>query len=777
MGTIPFSKEQMQAAYALNLCTVSVSQIIAYNDREILEQEYETILNNLNLENMPKDEALLEILKRLLETITFFRLQEGEKEFIEKEYQQKMKNAIWTAVPNLALLVAGANPVSMGISLASQVGIGYMNYRKNRAQYHLDRDEQLWKLQRSAMEQFEGLQQQLFEASWRLADKYQFPDALRLTERQIRQYNDILMDQDPVRKYERMDSVKQHFAAYPPFWYYFGNTANTIANDPELSLPGQMRDSFLEKAKQYFAYFQGLTDGFLLREDEICASCCLEYADLLDPVTDSEKILHLIDKAVGCAGNSFDVHQLCAISYMKAGCMDKAARELKLLVNENYNGVVNAQLLSTIYVERCLSGRDPEAELSYRLLSGRIRKEFLFPMPEVKEIPARELQEDFIRKQQKVLEKMYQLVMNRFVEKYEAMVCGIIPLPSQESMVFSGDPDEGAPEPHLPAENRTNALFQDSASARAERIRQVKMALSNKNLEAVYRQEVQEVSFSYRLIGILNQMFSGVCLLECVQDEHTRLELQDAIMDALHDNRESVQEIEASLEHFDVAVYERIQEITLRSLLKDFFEKLGSTIKESVEAKREMQDFAIAETSLARFCGKEGIPLPELLYTQRDEAQEGSREETYFTPDLLSEQAVRHSDRAKKNGEMIRLVKEYRDQVVLDPETVEFYTQEDPRMNRYFYNKALQKYSSMRSKALAVLDDRSRGDCDLLFTTEGIMAIIRGHAKNAVGYQEIDWTGNARKKELRIGVKYENSNLNMDALYELFQKLAEYAHD
>ena len=31
--------EQIQAAYALNLCSVSVSQIIDYNDINILEQE------------------------------------------------------------------------------------------------------------------------------------------------------------------------------------------------------------------------------------------------------------------------------------------------------------------------------------------------------------------------------------------------------------------------------------------------------------------------------------------------------------------------------------------------------------------------------------------------------------------------------------------------------------------------------------------------------------------------------------------------------------------
>ena len=44
-----YTKEQLQAAYALNLCTVSVSQIIDYADAMVMEQEYEAILNNINI--------------------------------------------------------------------------------------------------------------------------------------------------------------------------------------------------------------------------------------------------------------------------------------------------------------------------------------------------------------------------------------------------------------------------------------------------------------------------------------------------------------------------------------------------------------------------------------------------------------------------------------------------------------------------------------------------------------------------------------------------------
>ena len=761
---LPFTREQIQAAYALNLCTVSVSQIIDYNDLTILEQEYETILNNLNLENIPKDDALLEILKRLLETIVFFRIQEGEKQFIEKEYQQKMKNAIWTAVPNLALLVAGGNPVSMGISLASQVGIGYMNYRKNRNQYNLDRDKQLWKLQRSAMEQFEGLQQQLFETAWRLADKYHFPDLFRLTEKQIKQYNAILMDTDEVRKYERLESMKEHFAAYPPFWYYIGSTANAIANQDDLGLDAASQESFRNKAKLYFEYFRQSNKFNLLREDEITASCNLEYADLLDPVADKAMIEDLLDEAVSHAGNSWDVRQLCAVGYLKIGQMDKAALQLRQLVNEDYNGVINAQLLSTIYVEKYISEQDDQARSQYQLLSTRLNPEYLFPMPENSLVDLSALHDDFLADQRNVLKDMYRLVLKKFAEKYEIMVNQIIPLPPQENPI-----DEQA------EENDSSQLYLDLASSREERLSKVKLGLGNKNIEAGYRQELADVSYSYRLIEILNQMFSSVCLLECAQEEHTQLLLAQAVKEALHDSRDKIQQIEEGLKDFSPEIYGLAQEITFKGLTEEFFGCLQDALTASVESKNEMQDFAIAETNLSRFCTKEGLELPERLYKRKDDAPEGKKEVTFFTPDLLNENAVLQNERAKKNAEMLRLIRSMIDSIVQNKEVVEFYTQEDPRMNRYFYNKALQAYQGIRCRTLAVLDDRSRQDCDLVFTTEGVLPVIRGKAKNTVPYREIDWTPNARKKELRIGVKYSSDNLGMDALYKLILALVEYA--
>ncbi|MDU6597355.1 MAG: hypothetical protein E6495_06220, partial [Veillonella sp.] len=213
-------ENKRRAAYALNLCTVSVSQIIDYEDLIVLEQEYEAILNNLNLEAMPKDEPLLLIIKQILDVITFFRIDKVERAFIEEEYNKQVRNAIWSAVPNFGMLIAGGNLMTAGVAIATQIGMGYMNYRNNRNEYQSERDRKLWQLQKAAIEQFNGLRRELFDTAWRLADKYEFPDKYRLTERQITNYNEILQDTNIIRRYERLDAIKEYFEAYPPFWYY-----------------------------------------------------------------------------------------------------------------------------------------------------------------------------------------------------------------------------------------------------------------------------------------------------------------------------------------------------------------------------------------------------------------------------------------------------------------------------------------------------------------------------------------------------------------------------
>jgi hypothetical protein len=363
-------RQKLEAAYALNLCTVSVSQIVDYNDIYILEQEYDAILNNLNIQNIIHNETMLSVLKQILNTITFFKIQEEDKKFIEKEYQVKMKNAIWSAVPNLSVVIASGNPITMAIGMATQIGIGYMSYRKNKSALATEREKQEWELQRSAIEQFAALQRELFETAWRLSDRYNFDDRLRLTEKQIKQYNRILTDPDPLRRYERLDTKSSIFEAFPPFWYYKGNAAREVA--AKFTDNDDITITYKAKALENYRKFDEIYVE-LMREDLIAASCALEHIALLDIKKDADEIKKMLNKAMRFAGENFDVLQIAVLNYIALGQHDSAKDILRRLVNEDYNVSLNGLLLSRIY---CKWDKN---KVEYDILHDRIGEKNVIP--------------------------------------------------------------------------------------------------------------------------------------------------------------------------------------------------------------------------------------------------------------------------------------------------------------------------------------------------------------------------------------------------------------
>ena len=377
-------EDKKKAAYALNLCTVSVSQIIDYNDINVLEQEYNTILNNLNLEQIPKDEALLDVLKQILDVITFFRISEEDKKFIDLEYQQRMKNAVWSAIPNVSMIFATSNPIAMGVTLATQVGIGYMNYRRNRAEYQLGRDKAEWQLKRAAMEQLNGLRKELFETSWRLATEYDFPDEYRLSDNQIHKYNTILDESNPLKRFNKLDAIRADFSAYPPYWYQLGSAANCIYRDTVWNLDMETKLKFKEHAITSFEQYRQLNQFNILRSDVLTSSWALEYVDLLDlsNVQNREDAATLIDIAEKYSGKANDVLELCAYAYLKIGDREKASQIFYYLVNQDYNIPITAKILSALYILKAReAGNEESGVADYKMLERLVSTEHILPMP------------------------------------------------------------------------------------------------------------------------------------------------------------------------------------------------------------------------------------------------------------------------------------------------------------------------------------------------------------------------------------------------------------
>ena len=353
-----------------------------------MQQEYDTIINNLNLEKMPKDDALLEVIKSIMDEITYYLIEHGDKKFIEKEYQHQIKNAVWSAVPNVGAIFATSNPIAVGLTLATQVGIGYMNYRRNKSENDLKYEKAKWEIQKNHMLHLNALQKQLFETAWRLADKYEFPDEYRLTEKQIEAYNTALIEGNPIKRYNYLNSMRSVFNAYPSFWYQIGSTANSIYQSDKYSQDLEIRSMYCAFALECFLKYEKLNNFNLLRHDVITSAWALEYIELLDlnQNNNPEKAKKFIEIAANYSGGQPDIIELCAFASLRIQDYDNAIKYFAQLVNQEYNYGVNTQILSGLYIQMILKGglKAKEAKLGYNQLKYILRdedKQFIIPLP------------------------------------------------------------------------------------------------------------------------------------------------------------------------------------------------------------------------------------------------------------------------------------------------------------------------------------------------------------------------------------------------------------
>lgn len=710
-------EEKIRAAYALNLCTVSISQIIDYNDINILEQEYDAILNNLNLEYIPKDESLLNTLKLLLDTITFFRIQEGDKQLVEKEYQEKIKNAIWSSVPNFGLIITGGNLKSIALALASQVGCGYMNYRKNKAQNLLDKEKAEWQLQRSAIEQFNGIRRELFDTAWRLADKYKFSDKYRLTERKIKQYNNILMDPDDYRRFERLDTIKENFYAYPPFWYFFGNTANSIAQK-ELEVGAKMY--YKKLAKEYFEIYLKVNRYGLLREDKVLASCCLEYIDLLEINDNKDKINELLQKAVEVSGDFNDILQLCSLYYLKIGNTKKSEELLRNLVNEDYNTTMNSQILSSIYVFNYINNKSGAAKYNYERLESKVNSQILFPISSEDTTTFKELHEKFVEKQREILLEKYDLVLIEFKKKYNRL----FPIPDL-------DPDNR----YIPK-------------------------LNNENI-------------SFDTLDSLNKMMDAICYLNFVQDTE---ELSNTIKDEIVKNKDELNEVQKRIDENKNGSIESntLKNITFQSFTEEFFKKIDNQVLDYIAKKDTMCDISSAEQNLREFCLIEKILEPELIYSKSLIYSElDEKKPKYFDVKLLGEEANKHKIERDCSKNMIKIIEESKQKLIFDNEKTALYFKGDNGFESYINKKSKKIGQILRQNTIAIIEDKRFKNKDIIFTSTGILLVGAVNLKAKVEYKDIDWYDDSHTS-LNINDKFKNTNINLEIMYELIKELVKF---
>ena len=257
----PQSEEvKLQVLQSLNLIAVSLTHIMTYNDKVVLDQEYNTIINNLNLNNIP-DADIITLLQELMDLLTNSKIQDHDREYImtrfDKNVQNELKNRMTSRIFDTDLVL---NPYMGILKSVLYTGSFYFNYRSQMDTYAKEKEEGRWAIEAKTMEGLNNFYKKLLKYSWDLMRRYNLPDEWRLNEKQLRDYTDILKEPDLQRRYRKLERIENSFRKFPPYWYFRGQAAQEIGN--------------IKDATHCFDQFQQINQK-ILRKDPYAASVAM----------------------------------------------------------------------------------------------------------------------------------------------------------------------------------------------------------------------------------------------------------------------------------------------------------------------------------------------------------------------------------------------------------------------------------------------------------------------------------------------------------------------
>ena len=319
---------KLQVLQSLNLIAVSLTHILTYNDKVVLDQEYNTIINNLNLNNIP-DADIITLLQELMDLLTSSKIQDHDREYIltrfDKNVQAELKNRMRSRVFDTELVL---NPYMGILRSVLYTGSFYFNYRTQMDTYDKEKEEGKWAIEAKTMEGLNNFYKKLLKYSWELIRRYKLPDEWRLNENQLRDYTDILKEPDLARRYRKLERIENSFRKFPPYWYYRGQAAQEIGDNDE--------------ALKCFNQFQQINQR-ILRKDPYAASVAMCKTMLKVEQSDPHMLKSDLDLILANSDDSDWGNILfAALQYARLGDSDTAGKLILRNLDNGHIGFIDS---------------------------------------------------------------------------------------------------------------------------------------------------------------------------------------------------------------------------------------------------------------------------------------------------------------------------------------------------------------------------------------------------------------------------------------------------
>ena len=228
---------------ALNMAIVSVHRILATQDRLILDQEYQNIMNNLSLGNIRSDSDITKLYEKLMDIVLQKRLRDEEASQVQQRFNAQMSkrftDALTDAAKNsmTALENAHKSPFALAVGLMRLIPActaSYFKYEAREKELRSELNEELYRLRREDMASFNDMQKQLLSSSWNLMNLYHLPDEFRLVQKAMDDFYRAVEEPDTAsRRLRMLRALEDDFKVYPPYWYYRARTAQEAGDSDE----------------------------------------------------------------------------------------------------------------------------------------------------------------------------------------------------------------------------------------------------------------------------------------------------------------------------------------------------------------------------------------------------------------------------------------------------------------------------------------------------------------------------------------------------------------
>jgi hypothetical protein len=342
-------RESKNAVLALNYLHASLNKIKMYNDKRVLEDEYDNIINNINLTAID-DKEIVDIITELMDTLTKHKLTEMEKEKLQREYQEKLDTALSNSLLGVSDKTIGTTIVHFAkkgteavthtlvnpLYVVQVANSTYKDYQNTQFNAKNELDKSQWKLKKDTVIQLNNARKKFLLTYWKIMKRYNIPDNWRITEKQLTRFVNVIKGTDEKKKYRQLLRMKNELAMLPTFWFELSLAAHSLGEKNEELFDIKKYESLNQKLLRHNAQY-----SLMLANSTV----------YLDTETQKKQIEQILEKIQRVDPRNPERKLFVAMEYAIIGNLQKTEKLLDENIDDGFLLVLSKKMKIKLFIK------------------------------------------------------------------------------------------------------------------------------------------------------------------------------------------------------------------------------------------------------------------------------------------------------------------------------------------------------------------------------------------------------------------------------------------